>query len=251
MATTEPEYMTQTVPVDVEAALSGYLDGASEFEAAVLCLDQAALDVAPAPGAWTARQIVHHVVDGDVLWAVCIKMALGGSQVAFSLPWYWDKEQDQWAHDWGYDRRAVAPSLALLRAHHEHVVQLIRAVPGAWQRPIQVCWPDGTMQAFTPGAVVEMHTGHVLQHLDEIRRIQELCGPGTGRSDDQPQRYEIRVQGVLDSHWSAWFDDFAISRRPGKRTQLTGVVPDQAALHGLLAKIRNLGLPLISVRRIE
>lgn len=251
MDTMEPERAAQDIPPDVEAALTAYLDGASELETAVLCLHQAALDLVPEPGAWTVRQIVHHIVDGDTLWAICTKMALAGGEAVFSMQWYWDQEQVQWAEDWAYARRAVAPSLALLRAHREHVVQLIRAVPGAWQRVIRVRWPDDTMQAFTPGAVIEMHTQHVSQHLAEIRRIQALAGTGIGRHGDEPQRYEIRVQGVLDPCWSDWFDGFTISRRPGERTQLVGLLHDQAALHGLLAKIRNLGLPLVSVRRVE
>jgi hypothetical protein len=63
-------------------------------------------------------------------------------------------------------------------------------------------------------------------------------------------RYEIRVEGMLDEHWSAWFDGMQIiSERQGE-TVIGGPVTDQAALHGLLAKVRDLGLPLISVHRI-
>ena len=61
--------------------------------------------------------------------------------------------------------------------------------------------------------------------------------------------YEIRVQGRLDDRWSAWLDGLAVSRRDDGTTVLTGPVTDQAALHGLLHKIRDLGLPLVSVAR--
>jgi hypothetical protein len=64
-------------------------------------------------------------------------------------------------------------------------------------------------------------------------------------------RYELRVEGVLDQRWSAWFDGLQITSEPGGVTVLAGPVADQAALHGLLAKVRDLGLPLISVRRID
>jgi hypothetical protein len=63
--------------------------------------------------------------------------------------------------------------------------------------------------------------------------------------------YEIRVLGHLGPEWSAWFDGLTISREPHGETVLAGPVPDQAALHGILIKIRNLGLPLLSVRRVE
>jgi hypothetical protein len=60
--------------------------------------------------------------------------------------------------------------------------------------------------------------------------------------------YEIRVKGVLDARWAAWFEDLQITT-DGADTVISGPVADQAALHGLLAKVRELGLVLISVRR--
>ena len=57
--------------------------------------------------------------------------------------------------------------------------------------------------------------------------------------------YEIRVLGVLDAGWSAWFDGLRITIEPPGTTIMAGPVTDQATLHGLLAKIRDLGLPLI------
>lgn len=64
-------------------------------------------------------------------------------------------------------------------------------------------------------------------------------------------RYEICVQGVLDQRWADWFCGLQITAQPGGVTVIAGPVTDQAALHGLLARIRDLGLPLISVRRID
>jgi hypothetical protein len=64
-------------------------------------------------------------------------------------------------------------------------------------------------------------------------------------------KYEIRVQGNLDAKWSDWFDGFTISQQANDETLLTGQVVDQPALHGLLAKIRDLGLPLLSVERVR
>jgi hypothetical protein len=61
--------------------------------------------------------------------------------------------------------------------------------------------------------------------------------------------YEIRVRGVLDASWSDWFEGLTICPQENGDTLLTGPVRDQSALHGLLAKIRDLGLPLLSVKR--
>jgi hypothetical protein len=63
-------------------------------------------------------------------------------------------------------------------------------------------------------------------------------------------RYEIRVKGVLDTHWSDWFEGLSL-RGEGGTTVIAGPIPDQAALHGVLAKVRDLGLPLLSVHRVD
>ena len=69
-----------------------------------------------------------------------------------------------------------------------------------------------------------------------------------GRAFDTPTTYQIIVKGAIDDRWLDWFDGFAIQRGPGPRTLLRGQVADQAALHGILAKILDLGLPLLSLR---
>lgn len=63
--------------------------------------------------------------------------------------------------------------------------------------------------------------------------------------------YEIRLQGRLDAHWSTWFDGMSLTPGADGTTVLQGPVADQAALHGVLARLRDLGLPLISVRQME
>jgi hypothetical protein len=72
-----------------------------------------------------------------------------------------------------------------------------------------------------------------------------------GRTFDKQGVYQIRVKGNLDRKWSDWFDGLTIRPQAGDETLLVGPVADQAALHGLLAKIRDLGLPLLSVERKE
>ena len=68
---------------------------------------------------------------------------------------------------------------------------------------------------------------------------------------NDPVVYEIRVRGVLDTEWSDWFDRMTVSPQEDGDTVLVGPVRDQSALHGILAKIRDLGLPLLSLSRRE
>ena len=70
-----------------------------------------------------------------------------------------------------------------------------------------------------------------------------------GRRQD-PGRYEIRVKGHLDNRWAAWFEGMTLTRSSDGTTIIHGPVADQAALHGLLQKTRDLGLPLISVNHV-
>ena len=66
-----------------------------------------------------------------------------------------------------------------------------------------------------------------------------------------PDRYEIRLRGHLDSRWSAWFDGLSLTNESDGTTLIHGPVADQAALHGLLQKVRDLGLPLVSVTQLQ
>ena len=68
---------------------------------------------------------------------------------------------------------------------------------------------------------------------------------------DQPVVYQIRIKGQLDSQWAEWFEGLTVTLEEDGDTLLTGPVIDQAALHGLLKKVRDLGLPLISVSPVE
>lgn len=65
------------------------------------------------------------------------------------------------------------------------------------------------------------------------------------------QLVEIRVQGQLDDHWAAWFEGFQLCHNRTGETTLTGPVQDQAALYGLLNKLRNLGLELVSIKQLD
>jgi hypothetical protein len=66
-----------------------------------------------------------------------------------------------------------------------------------------------------------------------------------------PRHYDLRVDGHLDRHWSGWFGGFAITHHDDGTTTLRGPVDDQAQLHGLLAKVRDLGATLIAVTPVD
>ena len=67
----------------------------------------------------------------------------------------------------------------------------------------------------------------------------------------EPGQYEIRLKGHLEARWTAWFDGLSLTQESDGTTVIRGPVIDQAALHGLLSKVRDLGLPLIAVTRVD
>ncbi len=161
-----------TQPDDPQSILTRYAAGPVQLEAAVAGLGERDLDVAPTEGGWSIRQIAHHIVDGDDIWKVGIKAALGNGEGEFSLRWYWDVPQDAWAERWNYAGRDLAPSLALFHANREHVLQLLRHIPDAWTRSIHMTWLSGKQVQITVGEIVEMQARHALGHVNDILALR-------------------------------------------------------------------------------
>jgi uncharacterized damage-inducible protein DinB len=158
-------------PADKDSVIARYIKGPTLLERALTGLKEADLDTAPSKGCWTIRQIVHHLVDGDDLWKICIKQALGNDQSEFSLDWYRALPQDTWADRWAYAQRPIEVSLALLKANRDHVIQLLEHVPDGWNRAVGFREPNGEIEIVPVGFVIEMQANHVTHHLQQIKTI--------------------------------------------------------------------------------
>jgi len=153
--------------------IAQYADGPAQLEAVLQGLTDADLDVGLAPENWTIRQIVHHIVDGDDIWRTCMKAALGNNEGLFSLQWYWDKPQTDWAANWKYNR-PIKSSLELYRANRRQMAEIIEQTPDAWDRSIRINHPEAGETPVSVGFVLEMQTGHLAGHIDEIRAIRQV-----------------------------------------------------------------------------
>jgi uncharacterized damage-inducible protein DinB len=165
-----------SVAEDPKAVLARYEEGPALLERALAGLTDAELDARPRAGGWTIRQIVHHLADGDDLWKVGLKAALGYPDGEFTLAWYWALPQEEWAESWAYSRRALGPSLALLRASRNQVRQLLAEVPDAWTRTIGVRRPDGDVATIAVGEIVKMQADHVEHHVARILAVRRERG---------------------------------------------------------------------------
>ncbi len=94
--------------------------------------------------------------------------------------------------------------------------------------------------------------------MSKMREAHAVSETGVAPEDDEghgnysePGFYELRIKGHLDDQWAAWFEGMTLKLQDNGDTLLTGRVIDQAALHGLLRKVRDLGMPLISLTGTE
>jgi hypothetical protein len=156
------------------ATLSRYAGGPVQLNAALEGLTNSNLDLALTAETWTIRQIVHHIVDGDDMWKTCIKAALGNTSGLFSLQWYWDRPQIDWAANWKYANRPIEPSLELFRANRRHLAELIQQTPNAWDLSIRIKHPEREEERITIGFVLEMQTSHLVEHIGEIQAIRQV-----------------------------------------------------------------------------
>ena len=156
-----------------ENILAQYADGPAQLDAALIDLTESDLDLALNADSWTIRQIVHHLADGDDIWKTCIKAALGNSDGLFTLQWYWEKPQMEWSENWHYASRGIELSLELLRANRHHIVELIEHSPGACDRSIRLQRPNKPEVRITVVDVLEIHTQHMVEHVENIQAIRQ------------------------------------------------------------------------------
>jgi hypothetical protein len=165
--------MSEKTP-NPDATLVLYAEGPAKLEGILKGLSESDLDLARTPDTWTIRQITHHIVDGDDIWKTCIKAALGNPDGPFSLQWYWDKPQIEWAKNWKYSNRPIETSLALFRANRLHILELIQQTPDAWKKSIRIRTPQNEESRITIGEVLEMQAPHVDEHVKDIRKILHI-----------------------------------------------------------------------------
>jgi hypothetical protein len=162
-----------------------YLRGPEAIAAAVAGLTEAELDWRPissgdaqgadAEAAWSIRQIVHHVADGDDMWALPLKVAVATSGARYYQEWY--SPDNAWADALDYAHHDIPPALALLRATRAHTVQLLRTLPDAWERNV-LFTGSGMIEPrpISAGDIVAMQARHALIHADSIQAIRHAHG---------------------------------------------------------------------------
>ena len=159
-----------------EELLAGYSALPGQLADSVSGLSDSQLDQTGGPDEWSIRQIIHHLADGQTMWSVCMRLAVGAPGAAIQFDWY--PGNDPWAERMRFTQRSIEPSLALLQALHAEITELLALIPDAWDREVIIGVPGrGDERAFSVAKIIGFTGEHFVEHLDEIAAIKESHGP--------------------------------------------------------------------------
>jgi len=127
-------------------------------------------------GEWSIRQIVHHLADGQTMWSVCMRMAIGAPGSAIQFDWYPGNEA--WSERMAFAQRSLESSLTLLGGFHRETAELLTLIPEAWEREVIIgVAGSGDERAFGVAQIIDFTSEHFVEHLDEIASIRENIAP--------------------------------------------------------------------------
>lgn len=169
------------MPNSHEPLLKEYLQLPERLEAAIAGLSESDLDLTIGEG-WSIRQYVHHTVEGELMWQIFLRAIVGRDGIEFPIAWYFGLPQEEWARRWAYDKRPLAPTLALFRASTASLAELLRNMaPEAWNHSGLVTWPGAEKETrLTVRDILLIHIRHMDQHTADIGAILERHSPRAG-----------------------------------------------------------------------
>jgi hypothetical protein len=163
------------LPEKDQETLDRLICGGLQLDAALAGLLEEQLDLRLAPGEWSIRQIVHHLVDGGDVFTQIIRQAIAqtGSDVVFAAY----PGNEAWAAELDYHCRPVGPALGLIKAHCAYQAELLNHFYGAWDREVVIHDAQGThAQPISVRQVVDMLGEHMAEHVETIRAIRAANG---------------------------------------------------------------------------
>lgn len=161
--------------MDVQTAmptemLTMYAKAPDELEAVLKGITDSDLDRSLTPESWSIRQTVHHMVDGDTIWTMLMKIAIFNSGCSFDFGWY--KNNDISAEGLLYTQRSIEPVVQLFRANRTQMSQLFTLLGDVGARFVQLTTPQG-LDLVPLSEMVAIQASHAIEHIGEIRAI---CG---------------------------------------------------------------------------
>jgi uncharacterized damage-inducible protein DinB len=155
--------------------LEKYVALPDRLAAAVGGLSEDQLNLTGGPGQWSIRQIVHHLADGQTMWTLSMRVAIGTPGTAMQFPSY--PGNDVWSERMAYADRSIESGLALLGALHAEVAELLTLIPEAWEHEVVMGVPgSGQERAYSVARIMGFTGEHFVEHLGEIAAIKDNHG---------------------------------------------------------------------------
>ena len=148
--------------------LTVYAKAPDELEAVLKGVTDNDLDRSLTSESWSIRQTVHHMVDGDVIWTMLMKIAIFNSGCSFDFGWY--KNNDASAEGLLYTKRSIEPVVQLFRANRTQMSQLFTLLGDVGTRFVQLTTPQG-LDLVPLSEMVVIQATHAREHIGEIRAI--------------------------------------------------------------------------------
>ena len=152
-----------------------YKEGAERLEALLASLPQNGLDESLGPEEWTIRQILHHILETEEAFGLCLKVALGSPGSTFDCGWY--PGHEEWEANMEHSNRDVEDTLALFKALRYHITALLSHFHDRWDYKVILSSFLGQQdQELSVGAITGSLVGHLAEHMETILRIKEQKG---------------------------------------------------------------------------
>ena len=148
------------------------------LEAVIAGLGESELDLRK-DGEWSIREYICHLVEGEQLWQINLRVILGLNGAKFPFDWYPKLgSQDRWVEIWVYGKRSLKVMLDQYRADTQYLVDILKNLPDAvWDHYGRVTWPgDDVESQYSVRDIVEMQLSHLDVHGEDIRAIRALNG---------------------------------------------------------------------------
>ena len=144
------------------------------LETVIAGLEEADLDLRLESG-WSIREYICHLVEGEQLWQINLRMAIGLNGAKFPFDWYPQHSQDEWAECWAYNKRCLQVLLNQYRADTQYLVDILKNLPDVWEHYGRITWPGNDEESrYSVRDIVEMHLNHLDGHAEDIRAIRAL-----------------------------------------------------------------------------
>jgi len=161
-----------------QAMLEGYLQTPNQLEAALVGLYESDLDLTKGED-WSIRQIAHHICNGHMMFAMCVKAILGFDDIELPFNWYMQHTQDEWSDIWVFNQRPLAPALAAFRGSIQDLGDLLTHLPGeVWEKAGHITFRGRSEPtSISVEWVIKMIPAHACDHIQEdILAIRKLHG---------------------------------------------------------------------------